>query len=61
MSNHPNHFWSECYGRLEWVSRATYMRGNFRYVATEADPADPAILYDIVEDRDTGEWYFTVI
>ena len=61
MSNHPNYFWYEHYGRLEWIDRAVVLRGNFRYVCSMADPEDPSILYDIVEKCDTAEWYFTVI
>ena len=55
-----NTIFGSYYGRLEWVAPAVYMRGNFRYVCTE-DGDCTGEHWDIVEDLETGDLYFTVI
>ena len=53
-------FYSEFYGRLTWISRAQYLAGDYRYVCTE-DGDRAGEHWDIVEDLETGDLYFTVI
>ena len=52
--------WSEYYGRLEFLPRAEYFRGNrWVYVASEELDED-GVLYDIVRTKDGGEWRYTL-
>lgn len=53
-------FYSEFYGRLTFVTRAAYLAGPYRYVCTETE-SDTGRRFDIVENLDDGEYYFTVI
>lgn len=48
------------YGRLEFLSRDEFLRGSWRYVASE-ELDDDGIWYDIVRSRDNGDWRYTLI
>lgn len=48
------------FGRLEYLSRREYMRGDWEYVASEELDGDD-ILYDIVRSADNTDWRYTQI
>ena len=55
-----NSKWSEFYGRLEYLSREEYFRGNWEYVTSE-NLDDDGELWDIVRTPDNAEWRYTLI
>lgn len=48
------------FGRLQYLSRRDYMRGNWVYVASE-ELDDDGIFYDIVRSEDNTDWRYTQI
>ena len=54
-----NFEYSEAYGRLAFLPRAEYLRGDWEYVATEELPSGEWI--DIVRSLDNADWRYTVI
>lgn len=52
--------WSEFYGRLTYLSREEYFRGDWEYVISEELDED-GILYDIVRSHDNADWRYTLI
>lgn len=51
--------YSEAYGRLEFLPRATYLRGPWVYVGSEELPDGQEI--DIVRSYDNSDWRYTFI
>lgn len=52
--------WSEFYGRLAYLSREEYFRGDWEYVTSEELDED-GVLYDIVRSHDNADWRYTLI
>ena len=48
------------FGRLEYLSRREYTRGDWVYVASE-ELDDDGVLYDIVRSADNTDWRYTQI
>ena len=52
--------YSEFYGRLSYLSREEYFRGDWEYVASEDLDGDGA-QWDIVRSPDNADWRYTLI
>ena len=54
-----NFEYSEAYGRLAFLPREEYLRGDWEYVASEELPSGEEI--DIVRSPNNADWRYTVI
>ena len=47
------------YGELDWLDSLKYCRGPYRYICSAEDPDDETEEWDIVENKETGDMFYT--